>query len=70
MKPGTGIPASHAVKSNQNHPPGPLFRNEDHHQSGPYTAPVVPLFRNRAQFKPGLGSANPLLRAKLLEVFA
>jgi len=47
----------------------PIFRDPHHPQSGSYTGFVVPLFHNRAQFKPGLGSADPLLYAKLLEVF-
>jgi hypothetical protein len=69
-KPDTGIPVSHAVIPIKNHPRNPQFRDPDHPQSGSYKPPVVPLFRNGAPYAPGLGSADPLLCAKLLEVFA
>jgi hypothetical protein len=48
-------------------PPKPLFRDPDHPQSGPYTDSDSSLSRNGAQCEPGLGSANPLSCAKLLE---
>ncbi len=55
----------------QKPPPGtPYFRDPHHPQSGPCTAPDSPLFRNGALYAPGLGSADPLYGAKLLEVFA
>jgi hypothetical protein len=48
-------------------PPKPLFRDPGHLQSGPYTGSDSPFSRNGAQWEPGLGSANPLSCAKLLE---
>jgi hypothetical protein len=36
------------------HPPRtPIFQVSEHSQSGPYPHPVVRVFRNGAQFKPG-----------------
>ena len=47
----------------------PIFPDPHPPKSGPCTAPDSPLFRNGALYAPGLGSADPLLYAKLLEVF-
>lgn len=47
----------------------PLFPDPHHPQSSPYTRPDSRKYPNGALYAPGLGSANPLFGAKLLEVF-
>ena len=67
-KSGTGPTPFNAVNPHQKPPSRtPIFPVSDHPQSGPCTCPDSPKYPNRALYAPGLGSADPLFNAKVLE---